>query len=217
MTYISWAAHYEGSADRSYFDILIPRVMEDITLREGVRSVIIPTAPAIILGRSGRQVANVARELCENSQAFFLVFIHADTGGRAVSETLPRRGRSYCDAAHDACGWNPDRCVALEPRHEMEAWALADPVAVALALGYSRDPANLGLPRNATEAERLGDPKAALERAARTVQRRRNSRGSSQLFPMIAQTQSLNALRDSDSFRRFEEQLRIGLRSLGCL
>ena len=32
MTYLSWAAMFEGATDRTYFEVLIPRLMEAVTL-----------------------------------------------------------------------------------------------------------------------------------------------------------------------------------------
>ena len=43
MTYVSWGVMYEGPSDRVYFDVLIPRLMEDIVLSCGR---LIPELPA---------------------------------------------------------------------------------------------------------------------------------------------------------------------------
>jgi hypothetical protein len=32
MNYVTWAVMYEGSTDRAYFDVLIPRAIEWLTL-----------------------------------------------------------------------------------------------------------------------------------------------------------------------------------------
>jgi hypothetical protein len=85
VTYLCWAALYEGTTDHVYFDILIPRLMDDIILRRGTRNVTIPTAPAVRLQRG--PVAEVAREACAAREAFHLVFIHADTGGRNLGRS----------------------------------------------------------------------------------------------------------------------------------
>lgn len=217
MMYLSWAAFYEGGSDHSYFDILIPRLMEEIILIDGVRDVTIPSAPAIYLGRNGREVGSVSNEICENSKVFHIVFIHTDVGGRGLATNLESRSLAYGKAAFELCQWNSDRCVVLAPRHEMEAWALADPEAVMQALGYRGKANSLGIPSTAAEAERLTDPKSILEQAARQIQRRRFGKGGAQLFSSIAQNQSIEALRGSESFRSFESGLRKGLYSLGCI
>jgi hypothetical protein len=191
--------------------------MEEITRTEGTRTVNVPASPAVVLRRYGRNVDDVARGVRENSASFHLLFIHADTAGRALSASLNDRSKAYCDAAHGVCGWEPTRCVIVTPCHETEAWVMADPQAVMDALGYRGKPSKLGLPEDAAGAERLTDPKSVLQKAVSEVQGRRARRGGSRLFATIAQTQTLAALRGSSSFREFEARLRAGLVSLGCL
>ena len=80
MTYLSWAVLYGGDTDAAYLDLLIPRLMEEIIMVRGVRHSDIPAAPALRLRRAA--VDKVAQEACQAQNAFCLVFIHADTGGR---------------------------------------------------------------------------------------------------------------------------------------
>lgn len=215
--HLAWASCYEGSSDRAYFDILLPRVMEEITLADGVRPVVIPSLPALYIGRSNREVNAVADEICVNKECFHLLFIHTDAGGRGVVERVGQRGEAYCESAHNQCHWPSERCVVIVPCHETEAWVLSDPVAVLDALGYRGRPEELRLPADAMEAERLVDPKATLDEALRKVRHRRAYRGSSDLFTTIAQRQSIDQLRRSVSFQGFETKLRRGLSSLGCI
>ena len=60
MTYLSWAAFYEDATDQAYFELLIPRVMEDIIMRLGSRHSTIPPAPAVRLQRDA--IERVVRE-----------------------------------------------------------------------------------------------------------------------------------------------------------
>ena len=83
MTYVSWAACYEGESDAAYFDVLIPRVMEAIVMTQGTRHADIAAAPAVRLRR--REVDKVAHEACAAREAFHLIFIHGDTGGRGLA------------------------------------------------------------------------------------------------------------------------------------
>jgi len=217
MTYISWASLYEGSTDRSYFDVLIPRIMEELTQQFGKRAVTIPINPAVDLGVFGRNPDRVAQEVESNASSFHLLFLHLDVGGRAQEATLPRRIEEYVSAIRQRCDWREDRCIIVAPRHETEAWVMADPKSVCDALGYRGPLDPLGLPVSAADAERLPDPKAVLERAVSTVSGRRARRGGSQIFSRIAQIQPLAELRGSQTYRRFEENLKVGLSSLGCL
>lgn len=217
MTYPSWASLYEGSTDEAYFEIIIPRLMEDLVARTGTRNVHIPLTAAVRLGKNGRGVAQVAAEACAEQDAFYILFIHADTGGRALEAGVADRSVAFCEAAHALCDFPPDRCVVVTPRHETEAWILADPEAVGGALGFRGSPAELGLPANAPEAERLRDPKAVLKEAISQVRGRRSSQNVGQLIPAIAQRQSIAALQRSASFQAFEARFATALRSLGCI
>ncbi|MCW1987041.1 UNVERIFIED_ORG: hypothetical protein M2348_002791 [Sphingomonas sp. R1F5B] len=217
MTYLSWAAMHEGATDKAYFDIVIPLLMEDLVRTRGVRNVTVPLASAIDLGKSGRAVSEVADQLCRERAAFHIAFIHADTGGRALEANIEHRSEAYRQAAFALCGFPLERCVIIAPRHETEAWMLADREAVGAALGYNGDLGALGLPANAREAERLADPKATLDRAIRDVRGRRSPPNVHQIIPAIAQRQRLDRLRASLSFRQFEDELARAMIGLGCI
>jgi hypothetical protein len=112
---------------------------------------------------------------------------------------------------------HPVRCITVAPRHETEAWILADPQAVTTALGYLGTPASIGLPANAHQAERLGDPKATLTQAMAHVRGRRRHLDIKQIVPAIAQRQSLARLRHAGSFAVFEAGLVAALADLGAI
>lgn len=214
MTYVAWAALYEGDTDAAYYNVLIPRLMEDLVI-SGTKLPTIPISPAIRLKRAGPEEA--AKEACANSDSFFLIFIHADTGGRGLSAGVASRSKSYCEEMRRLCGWSTDRCIVITPKHETEAWILADPEAVTSTLGYGGTPASIGLPLNPAQAERLIDPKATLQQAVAQVRGRRRNVDLAQVFPAIAQRQRLVELRKTASFRSFEKGIETALRDLGCL
>lgn len=215
MTYVSWAALYEGATDQAYFEQLIPRVMEDVIMARGIRDSTIPPMPAVRLQR--RTVEMVAQEACAAKDAFHLAFIHADTGGRNREVNLAERSLDICETMHTLCDWHRVRCITISPRHETEAWIIADPQAVTAALGYIGSPHSIGLPSDAHQAERLSDPKAVLAAAVRQVRGRRRPIDVKQIFPAIAQRQSLVSLRQSQSFAAFEASVVAALADLRCI
>jgi len=217
MRYVSWASFYEGSSDGLYFDVLLPRVIRDIVARKGTGLVEVPDFPAVRLGAKSRAVQEVAREACYFREAFDVVFIHADTGGRSQERGLAGRSDGYCEAMSKLCGWPSSCCITITPRHETEAWLLADGHAVTDALGYTGNPAEIGLPADAHAAERLVDPKQVLRAAIEKVAGRRRAQGINNLFPAVAQRQCLEALRKSASFTAFETRLSVCLEELGCV
>ncbi len=217
MKYLAWAAFYEGSTDALYLDVLIPRILRDLILRLGTDLVEVPDGPAVRLGHEGRTIEAVAAEACRFSQAFDIVFIHADTGGRGLKQNLGNRSVSYCRAMREKCEWPESQCITVTPRHETEAWLLSDGEAVTSAFGYNGLPAEVGLPADAHAAERLHDPKAILTQAAQAIRGRRRSYDIATTFPAIAQRQNLASLRGSVSFSAFETRLEACLRSLALI
>ncbi len=80
--YLAYALFCEGPSDYSYFEVFLPRVIESLVLKLGRVTVDVPERPAVHLGRRGRAVDEVAAEACDRREAFHIVFVHADTGGR---------------------------------------------------------------------------------------------------------------------------------------
>lgn len=217
MRHVSWAAFYEGLSDALYFEVLLPRVIRDLVTREGIHMIDVPDAPAVRLGVEGRSVEKVAEEACAFREAYDVVFIHADMGGRGLARGIADRADVYCAALKALCDWPVERCITITPRHETEAWLLADGKAVTGALGYNGDPAEVGLPIDAHAAERLNDPKQVLSIAVEKIAGRRRVQRLDRPFPAITQRQQLELLRRSSSFVDFEERLRGCLRAMGCL
>jgi len=131
--------------------------------------------------------------------------------------SLHARSQAICEAAHAKCNWPPEHCIIVAPRHELEAWAIADGAAVCDSLGYNGSPASLGLPATPTAAERLPDPKSALAAAVKQVRGSRRPISISQLLPTIAQRQDLAELRRLAQFRALENAIARALRSLGAI
>lgn len=218
MIYLSWALHCEGESDFAYFDIMLPNVLKSIVLRDGRQAVTLPEGTTIRLGRHDRSVGAVAQELCDAREAFHIAFIHGDMGGRELSKSVDERTRAYCNSAAEICDFPEARCVLLQPRHETEAWVLADKQAVLKALGLSREIRGLGLPDDGRAAEALTDPKAVLANAESAVRGRNKKRDSrSQLYSRIARHQDINRLRDCFSFRAFEGDMRRALEDIRAI
>ena len=215
--YLAYALFCEGPSDFAYSEVLIPRLIDSIVSDLGVRPVDRPDAPALHLGQPNRAVEVVAMEACRSKDTFHLAFIHADTGGRnQEGGALDGRSVAYCRKMHEICDFPQPRCVLLRPRHETEAWALADPNAVLDAMGYRGPAAGLGLPSNPRDAEHHQNPKSCLASAVRRVSNNPRRRAHT-LLPAIAQRQSIAELRRSASFSDFESRLKTALQDLGIL
>ncbi|MBO9510234.1 DUF4276 family protein [Erythrobacter sp. A6_0] len=217
MMYLAWAAFYEGNADDTYFRVLIPRILDDLARSHGGRlPIVIGDYPAFRAGVRSRDVEYVGQEICDGKEAFDIMFVHADCGGRNLASTLSSRCDAYIDAAARKCDFEASRAVRICPQHETEAWALTDPAAICSVLGYRGPATDLGLPQTPRQAESLTDPKAALSAAIVEASGRRKIRPG-RLLPLIAQTQRLSELRRARSYRNFEAELRSTMQTHGFL
>ena len=52
--YLAYALFCEGASDYSYFEVLVPRVIESTVLKAGKTPVDVPERPSLRLGRKGR-------------------------------------------------------------------------------------------------------------------------------------------------------------------
>lgn len=208
--YLSWSAFYEGATDAHYFNVLIPRLLDDIVRTDCLKPCDIIEFPAVQFGVRSRSFDKVSEEICARKNEFHIIFVHADMGGRGLAENLADRREHLIKLANDLCGFNPDFAVMLSPDRELEAWALSDETALRSALGVNSIPQHL-VPASPTAAEALVDPKATLDNIIRSVVRKRPP--SKQILVRIAQEQSLSELRKANSFKIFERSLRQALKA----
>jgi hypothetical protein len=211
---LSWAAFYEGRSDSAYFNVLLPRVIEDALRIGGNRPYDVGVSPAVQFGVEERRFEIVSAEICARREEFHILFVHADSGGRAQAQAIENRREALVRLAEKLCNFDRGSAVMLSPRRELEAWALSDADAIASAFGVGVLPPDT-VPGAPEEAERLADPKAALREVGRRIGRRRDD--SKGVLVRIAQAQRLDQLRKTVSFREFEEDLLRALRHVGFL
>ena len=212
MKYLGWGVFYEGETDAAYLDVLIPRIIRDVIANgQGDDIIEVPDQPSVRLGRKSRTVDNVAAEACEFFDAFEIIFVHSDTGGRGLEQTLDCRSSAFCAAMTERCDIDDFRCVCITPRHETEAWVLADGEAVLSAVGVNGSLATYGLPLSPQAAEGLPDPKKTLADALDAMNVRARTRHAELLFPAIANAQRLPQLYRAPTIRTFRDQVRHAL------
>ncbi|TPW26461.1 hypothetical protein [Pararhizobium mangrovi] len=203
--YLSWSAFYEGATDSQYFNVLIPKVLDDIVRVSGKKPCDVGEFPSVEFGIDNRSFDNVAEQICARRNEFHIIFVHADLGGRGQAEDIKRRREQLIQKAHEICGFDARTAVMLSPEKELEAWALCDHAAVRTALGVRAIPENL-MPTTPLAAEKLLDPKASFEGIVKSVVRKKH--GTRQILVRIAQEQNIEELRRARSFKSFEDSLR---------
>jgi hypothetical protein len=148
VTHITFALIREGTSDEG----LVPHI----------RSLIVAAGADSVLGAArdytGTTVARITRVLAEESPVD-MIFVHRDADSR---DHVPRQAEVTAAAAPHV-GWE-HRIVPVVPVQELEAWLLADELAIRTVVGKPSGRASLGLPaiRN---IESTASPKEVLESA----------------------------------------------------
>lgn len=205
----------EGSTDAEYLSVLLPRLIEDLAALSQGRLAQVPDQPVEVFGVNCRRFDEIAERICHAREAITILFVHSDTGGRAIEERLEDRTLALCTRLHELCEFPTAFCIPVAPRKELEAWCLADRKAIQGAFGLSENACLPGVPERPAAAEHLADPKNTMNallthvRGARRRARRR--------FPYaaVAQAQDLATLRSVPSFLALDNSLRRALREAG--
>jgi hypothetical protein len=215
MTYLSWSLYVEGTTDSQYLGVLIPRLISYILADSDGQEAVIPEGPVLLFGIQRSTLRKVSSEACQGKEAFHLLFVHGDAGGRALALQLHHRTCALCDLTFEICEFPKERCVVAAPNREIEAWTLADPNAIRLSFGLRQGTALQEVPPNARHVEDIPDPKAIVERLMIHLAAGRRKPGRKWPYESIAQGQNLSRLLEVPSFRTFAEDLKVALRTLG--
>lgn len=213
--YISWALFVEGQSDAEYFSVLLPRVIEDIVLTTDGPAAVIPELPVGVFGIRNRNFELASQAICKAKESFHLLFVHSDTGGRALEDQIASRTTALCQMLNDLCNIRNESCICITPRHETEAWGLADQDAIRSVFGLRANFDFDELSDNPAAVEQISDPKLTAKKILERLTFGR--RNSNRHFPYaaIAQRQDISTLRLLPSFTDFESRVRRALRHLG--
>lgn len=221
MPYLAIALFAEGVTDHRFFGPLLTRLVEEIN-RESGRGVL-ELADVIVLQPDGderglsreQQIAAAARR---NAGAFHILCVHADAGGNAIrareQQVSPGLELALAELGSGYQG------VPIIPIREMEAWTLVDGNALRRAFRTTLSDQALGVVVRPRDCERIGDPKAALDRAYEQTlsgSRRGSNTTAAGVLQLIGEFVRLDLLRQVPAFDAFREDLVRALRLLGYL
>ncbi|HWH00903.1 MAG TPA: DUF4276 family protein [Pilimelia sp.] len=206
MRYLTSALISEGVSDDAFLPRLLTRALTELCAVEfGAPIDVADVQP--LRRRGGPPTVDQAIDLVDAyPRSYLVVFFHRDQGGSA-----DRVRREWLDPLRARWGDRAERLVAVVPVRETEAWLLADGDAIRRALGVpSWTDAQLGLPRSASDVERLPDPKKVVEALLGRVSRRPEHH-LSQLGELV----SLGRLSEVPAFTRWWSDTRDALLDLG--
>lgn len=211
MTYLGWAIFAEGKSDIEYLSVIIPRVIGHIISFKKGGMATIPEVPSVIFGQAGRSFDVVSKEICDAKDAFFLLFVHGDTGGRNLQQSVDDRTTSLVDRCYELCGVDRDRCVLIRPKQETEAWCLADIKALRSTFNLSDNFDFVEIPENPALLEAIADPKSLMKRTVERADRRTRRVP----YAAISSNQNINTLLLVPSFKQFFDDLTKALSTFG--
>ena len=201
--YLQPVLYAEGPTDHEFLSALIERLLiellVDVEIREVDRFRDFDTR---VSGRE-RLVEIATRDVdaSRRPKRWHVLFIHADAKGQPASARAANVD-AFRAKIHDRVDASSCSVVGIVPKHETEAWFIADGDAVRNALGVTLVDSALGVvtPKN---AERDNDPKATLDGIVK------RATGGRQPVPreLLSQFVSFDVLRRFSQFATFEQEL----------
>lgn len=215
MTYISWGIYVEGSTDAAYLNVLIPRLIGYLLRQSNGPLATVPDFPAHTFGIPRLDLDKIAERVCEGKDAFHILVVHGDTGGRALANQIGNRTCALCDRIEASCGFPRSRCIVAAPNRETEAWTLADIAALRRVFGLVPDAHLENMPTTPTAVEHIQDPKKTTQDFMEIIYGPAKKKARRWPFEIIAQEQNIELLLQVPSFRSFSDALKQALRGLG--
>ena len=203
----------EGNSDPALLGSIAHRLVLEICHR-GNRGEVCVGDPEVtprmsaVAGR-GSPRCLAALESCGESDA--ILFVHADGAGDA--EQAYARHVVPVQQAVQGIGRQGQRAVGIVPVREMETWALADPDALAEALGMGQDRTRIHASIGPHAIDHLTDPKRVLNEIAIQVMGLRGFQrvGFDGVLRRIGESARLERLRSLQAFQRLERDTRAAL------
>lgn len=214
MKYVQTGFAGEGASDFDFLKPLVRRVVEELLLLESRYDCEIPDPVDIRpFGRIGNQPDEVVQEVLRDFPFLDFVFYHGDAGRdpRRTYENQVHRVKSALSTGIPVVG--------VVPRHEMEAWCIADFESLCRVLGIV--PERIATPSafRPSQVESIADPKAAFREFLLAVPTRtfRTEVAEVSLLGALALEVRLDVLNAVPQFNRLVQDTRDVLRELALL
>ena len=214
--YLGLGLHGEGPTDQRFLGPLLARLTSGILARHSRYPVVVAPIIGVATGAKQERASELSRAVGASRGSLDVLFVHADGAGdpegaasTVVQPLIDRIVEDHADMA--------PRCVPVIPIREVEAWAIADPAAIAGLLRSRQDAAALGLPDDAAACELVLDPKAALEQAVARARSRTRRRSGPMPYEPLGERVGLERLERLSAFRKTREALLQVLASLRIL
>lgn len=198
--YLGLGLHGEGSTDQRFLAPVLGRLVSAVLTDHGRYPVVVGPVTDVATGVMRDRAGALSRAVGRAEGSLDVLFVHADGAGdpadvrdTVVDPLIQRVTSDHGDAA--------PACVPVIPVREMEAWAIADPMALAALLRSTLDADALGLPTDARTCESVDDPKAALVQAVARARSRTRRRRASIPYEPLGERVDLARLERLPAFR----------------
>ena len=205
MRYLTSALISEGVTDDQFLPRLLGRALTELCLTEFDDPVEVADVQPLRDRKGPCSVEDIIRLVDRNAASFSLIFFHHDQGTRA-----DRVEAEWLRPLRTLWGDRAERLVAVVPVRETEAWLLADGDALRGALGVQWTDAQMRLPQNARDVERVGDPKKILNDVMRRL-----SRSIEDHYGQLGELVSLDRLDLVPAYQRWWSDTRDALAKIG--
>lgn len=208
----------EGTTDIRFLENIVRRTFEDVAFEcpQDVE-VYLYAIPSLKIGKSFPQYVKDTSRLAWEMYGVMSLAVHTDADRDSYEERLANKIEP---ARRELEGLDQEEyCKLLTPVipvRMMEAWMLADKKLFKEEIGTDLSDAALGIER---DPEVLPDPKSIIEEAIRIatdgLPKRRSRPTIAELYEVIGNAISTDALMSLSSYRKFKEEVRETFRSLG--
>lgn len=210
----------EGTTDIRFLEHVVRRTFEDVAFDcpQDVE-VYLYVIPSLKIGKSFPQYVKDTSRLAWEMYGVMSLAVHTDADRDSYEQ---RMANKIVPARKELEGLDEEEyCKLLTPVipvRMMEAWMLADKKLFKEEIGTDLSDAALGIERN---PEVLPDPKSVIEEAIRIatdgLPKRRSRPTIAELYEVIGNAISTDALMSLSSYQKFKEEVRETFRCLGYM
>lgn len=210
----------EGTTDIRFLENIVRRTFEDVAFDcpQDVE-VYLYVIPSLKIGKSFSQYVKDTSHLAWEMYSVMSLAVHTDADRDSYEERLANKiepARKALEGLDEE-----EYCKLLTPVipvRMMEAWMLADKKLLKEEIGTDLSDGALGIER---DPEVIPDPKSVIEEAIRIatdrLPKRRSRPTIAELYEVIGNAISTDALMSLSSYRKFKEEVRETFRSLGYM
>jgi hypothetical protein len=225
-TQLVTALFVEGRTDERFLPVLVQRTAEDILINRGrVETDVLE--PIIVRPQHPWQDhAERMLVLAQENTGYHALIIHNDADYPTIHRALAERFQPGLNRIENAIAQGLNACrivLPLIPIQMVEAWMMADPLALHQLIGSRLRVEDLELPLHPHQVESIPNPKERLRAAVSIAisdrpRRRRNiDYELSVIQEPLARQIRLVELRRVPAFQEFERYLSLALLQIGLL